>query len=1362
MLFKKQFSYYFFFVFFCLGLLGASSISAQDYLPDYVPLQATMTDLGVHFYLYNAGTKKASEFFYIRYEWVDANKTVIAGKGGKTFIEAHIGDIGKWKIRESREMNHNNAMDSKVQNFLWNPPRGATQLKMTIDSHNEFLEVDETNNIAFMNVVLPDLVIESASLKDAGISFVVKNQGTASARPDYYLRFRWITENGEVVRTQNGLEEYSREIFDNAIAINESRVFAPSYSLDSPTKFIQNPPKGAQYLEMAVDVNDAIVESNDKNNSRRVEIPRPDMKVEQFLFTDGNVKIEVLNSGEASTRKNFSMRMMWQGDNGQEKTQENSFVDITIYDNFRPNSREMYTSDSTFLQNQRDFILFPPAYATHLLVILDPENVLEESHEENNTASTTFPRPDLHVGEFSFDENGMRVEILNEGDGSVRENFPLRFIWKGVDESSLDFTVYAPMETQGKRVIISKEFFSKEEKEFFLNPPKGATYLTITLDPENTISENDETNNYAEVNIPLPDIQFGSLTFSSDGIQFTIFNNGKILNKEPIKVRFYWTDKDEKSILGFNQSKSADLQMATFLRPNGRLIIGAGDILDQTQKEFINNPPENAERLYILLDPDDAIFESNEANNNGFAIMVPKNATGEDLAQKDEAILLSKIAKELITDGTAEDVKKQLNPTAPGDATYFFKAALRETKNFFTFDPEKKAELRADIATERILEINKLLENGDIERAQKHLEKYINDLSKIDGVMKKLLKEDPARAAELKKERVTMEIETQLVLGKIERKAKGENEKLVKKIEDTLEKTREHLSQKLAEIPEEHVKEILEKILDSSGTPFRELQNLEILSHLTAVPDVVNELKKKKIETFSSHIENIPPEEQKLLSEYVKESGGNQENYIAVVQNALLLTTSPSLGQELIEVQKAEEEKSVSKEAENKVTENQVVEAEKEKEPEKPVEIVPQELSDLLFQKVWFWQQYLRTNIQNNGTASSGDFSLALQWVKDGKYVGESFLVSLGTLEPGKEIEWKDFFNNRYEKTAGYFLLLNQPDDYTHLRLILDPENKILEKNEENNTYEIARFFPDIQITKFQVNPGAYGDRLDLYVENRDFGVIRDGFDLWLQWVDKDRKAIGNPVTLRATYSPMGIYNANGWNIDLRKDYYTESSDYAYYVSYPPKGAYELSVITDPKNVITESNEENNRAFLQMPNIEKIEEPKCTEDQWECSAWGECSLDGKQTRKCELKDDCSLIENIKPSEAQTCTPTKEQIEPEKFPDLSIESVEIIIATEDEGFSGAFTTDIINAGKKDASSSQARLRIDLGNDGSWDQTAPLIDMDGLPASNSSSKSWILLFSEGASQALAEFCIDSENAVEEEDENDNCVTQEFAID
>lgn len=48
--------------------------------------------------------------------------------------------------------------------------------------------------------------------------------------------------------------------------------------------------------------------------------------------------------------------------------------------------------------------------------------------------------------------------------------------------------------------------------------------------------------------------------------------------------------------------------------------------------------------------------------------------------------------------------------------------------------------------------------------------------------------------------------------------------------------------------------------------------------------------------------------------------------------------------------------------------------------------------------------------------------------------------------------------------------------------------------------------------------------------------------------------------------------------------------------------------------------------------------PTCTQDQWDCTGWSQCSATGSQTRVCSLTYDCYGANDPKPVESQSCTP----------------------------------------------------------------------------------------------------------------------------
>ena len=85
----------------------------------------------------------------------------------------------------------------------------------------------------------------------------------------------------------------------------------------------------------------------------------------------------------------------------------------------------------------------------------------------------------------------------------------------------------------------------------------------------------------------------------------------------------------------------------------------------------------------------------------------------------------------------------------PNNPFYFFKDVGREIQNIFTFNPTKKAELRLDIANEKLQEIEYLIdENGE---NVKYLEVYEKALEKVEEQTNILDSNNPATNTLLEK-----------------------------------------------------------------------------------------------------------------------------------------------------------------------------------------------------------------------------------------------------------------------------------------------------------------------------------------------------------------------------------------------------------------------------------------------------------------------------------------------------------------------------------------------------------------------------------------------------------------------------------
>lgn len=223
----------------------------------------------------------------------------------------------------------------------------------------------------------------------------------------------------------------------------------------------------------------------------------------------------------------------------------------------------------------------------------------------------------------------------------------------------------------------------------------------------------------------------------------------------------------------------------------------------------------------------------------------------------------------------------------PDSPFYFFKNIGRGLRSFFTFSPEKKAELKLRFASEKILEAKKLAEKGKFDIVDDHLKSYERDFSQAKEIIDKLSQEKPQFVEQIVKKAIANQIKHQVLLGKFENDAPVD---IVAEIKDRREKVLEHLGGIVAKEDPERLKEIVSNIIETEikeGSKFKPLRNLEVLKAVEEkVPeeakDAIRLAQENALKRFKNDFETMSEEQRKLLGEYIKRSGGDEAMYIKV------------------------------------------------------------------------------------------------------------------------------------------------------------------------------------------------------------------------------------------------------------------------------------------------------------------------------------------------------------------------------------------------------------------------------------------------------------------------------------------------
>ena len=207
----------------------------------------------------------------------------------------------------------------------------------------------------------------------------------------------------------------------------------------------------------------------------------------------------------------------------------------------------------------------------------------------------------------------------------------------------------------------------------------------------------------------------------------------------------------------------------------------------------------------------------------------------------------------------------------PDNPFYFFKNTFRGLRSTFTFNSERKAELKLRFANEKIIEAGKLAEKGNFKALERHLESYEKDIK--------------SAGAKAKPEKFFEDnFKHQLLLGKFEKEAPVETAAGIKEVRA---KSMEQLGLVIQNFSPERVGLIIQNRVPEVGSLFKPLRNLEVLKALEEkVPEQVKGAirlaQENSLKRFKNDFERMTDEERKPLGEYIEKAGGDEAMYIKV------------------------------------------------------------------------------------------------------------------------------------------------------------------------------------------------------------------------------------------------------------------------------------------------------------------------------------------------------------------------------------------------------------------------------------------------------------------------------------------------
>lgn len=281
--------------------------------------------------------------------------------------------------------------------------------------------------------------------------------------------------------------------------------------------------------------------------------------------------------------------------------------------------------------------------------------------------------------------------------------------------------------------------------------------------------------------------------------------------------------------------------------------------------------------LYANAQTDEIITSDTSDESIAQEVDLDENITADDLGIADQNIL----------------------PTSP---FYFLKNWERNIRLALMLNPVKKAELRLEIADEKLIETEKLAETNP-EISEKTLEKYQNEIEKIKERMDKIkekAKDNPDIDKFLDKF-IDKQLKHQKLLSRLEEKLPAD---VFEKVAEIKERNLERFGEVMQKLEDrkDKISERLDKAVDeSAGSKYKHFKNLEVLIDLEEkVPetakDAIKQAQENALKRLHNDLEQMSPEDREKFKDYIDKISGNESIHLKIIQKSEAEDLSEEMG----------------------------------------------------------------------------------------------------------------------------------------------------------------------------------------------------------------------------------------------------------------------------------------------------------------------------------------------------------------------------------------------------------------------------------------------------------------------------------
>ncbi|MBD3282440.1 MAG: hypothetical protein GF387_02415 [Candidatus Portnoybacteria bacterium] len=273
-------------------------------------------------------------------------------------------------------------------------------------------------------------------------------------------------------------------------------------------------------------------------------------------------------------------------------------------------------------------------------------------------------------------------------------------------------------------------------------------------------------------------------------------------------------------------------------------------------------------------------------------------------------------AQEIVSPEDLGTSEPQLLPSSP---FYFLKDAWRAIKSTFTFNSVNKAKLKLQFASERLLEIEEMIEeqknNKDIEGA---LDSYNEELERLRSRIEELkgTAQDNGKIDQLLDRLTDRAMKHHRIMQQLQEKL-SDNPKALNKMLQNKEKLMEHLGTALNRLEEnkERIRERIENQLENMPEEqYKNFKNLEVLLELeNKVPEqaksAIQQAQQNALKRLQGDINKMSSEDQEKFKDFLEKTSADQQTRLRALERIRTETVSGSASGVLNQVRERIEER---------------------------------------------------------------------------------------------------------------------------------------------------------------------------------------------------------------------------------------------------------------------------------------------------------------------------------------------------------------------------------------------------------------------------------------------------------------------